>query len=83
MLLFILLLVTPSTKQLKLEDVTNEIGLNDLSGDLALGAIADLNSDRYNDLLLVNRSCMCSCMFHCYDTITFNIHHYEYHNEFV
>ncbi len=58
MLLFILLLVIPSTKELKLEDVTDEIGLNDLSGDLAIGAIADLNSDRYNDLLLVNRSRM-------------------------
>ena len=53
---FFVLLMIFSSKGLRLTEITDDIRLNRLKGDLALGSVADLNSDRYSDLLLINRS---------------------------
>lgn len=54
-LLFCILIFSISNA-LDFSYVTGGINLKRLSGDLSIAAVADLNSDRYSDLLLVNKS---------------------------
>ena len=54
-LLFCILIFSISNA-LDFSYVTSGINLKRLSGDLSIAAVADLNSDRYSDLLLVNKS---------------------------
>lgn len=55
-LLFLFLHTVSLSTALEFIDVSDKIGFNSLTGRLSLGAVADQNADKRNDLLLVNKT---------------------------
>jgi integrin alpha FG-GAP repeat containing protein 1 len=49
-------LLIPASESLTFFNITNAVHLNDLVGDFSVGSVADINSDSWNDFLLVNRT---------------------------